>query len=303
MARILAVQGSGRPKGFTAGLLKAAVEGMESVGGVEADRVHLHKYTFGPCNSCFSCIRNEPHECVLKDDMGAEGELMARVRAANGLFFSDPVHFWGPSAGCHLFFERLYPFLWSGGLEGMPFASASCASNQGMQRLANRNICKWVFTLGFRYQGGLPVHTVGYDKALKEARALGRNLAQAALVDEKGREKYPDPIRYPDYVDQPWSVLEPYLDNLTNGRMTYEGSLIEEAFESLKKEEALELLTQAKEVFLEVLEAHRQDKPKEASRLMARASALWAHATFKEFLEEDVVKTSLPKAYRPLEEE
>jgi len=302
MAKILAVQGSGRPKGFTAGVLKAAMEGMESVDGVETEWVHLHKYRFGPCNSCFSCIRNEPHDCVLKDDLGAGGELMAKVKGANGLFFSDPVHFWGPSAICHLFFERLYPFLWSGDLEGMPFASASCASNQGMQRLANQNICKWVFTLGLRYQGGLPVHTVGYARALEEARALGRRLARAALADQEGREKYPDPERYPDYVDHPWSVLEPYLDNLTNGRMTYEGSLIEEGFQTLRNPEALDLLAQARDVFLEVLEARGQDRPREASRLLARASAFWAHATYKEFLEEEVVKTSLPKAYRPLEE-
>ena len=55
-------------------------------------------------------------------------ELHARLAAASALLIADPVHNWGPSALCHLFIERSYPFLWSGKLSGMPFASISCAS-------------------------------------------------------------------------------------------------------------------------------------------------------------------------------
>ncbi len=300
MAVILALLASGRPKGYTASVLQAAVKGAEEVAGVEVELVHLHRYTFGPCTSCFQCIRNDPHECTLKDAMGKDGELMAKVKRANGWILADPVHHWGPSAQCHLFFERCYPFLWSGELEGMPFASISCASNQGMQRLANENICKWAFTKGFRYIGGLPVHTAYLAQALQEAEKLGRKLAEAAKLDAKGRRKFPDQDRYLEYLNKPWSALEPYLDNLSNGTMTYESSLIEEGLASFKRKEAVELLQQSRGHLKKALEFHAQDRAEEACLELVRASAFWTHATWKEFLEEDVIKSKVPEAYRPI---
>ncbi|MCC7261372.1 MAG: flavodoxin family protein [Candidatus Latescibacteria bacterium] len=120
MAYVLALLASGRKKGFTATLLQAAAAGAASVEGVEVEVVHLHQYRFGPCKSCFNCIRDPEHQCGQHDAMGGAGELMAKVRRAKGWILADPVHFWGPSAQAHLFIERCYPFLWSGALQGMP---------------------------------------------------------------------------------------------------------------------------------------------------------------------------------------
>ena len=303
MAYVLALLASGRTKGFTASLLESAIKGAQSVENVEVEFVHLHKYKFGPCNSCFSCIRDESHDCVLKDAMGGDGELMAKVKRANGWIIADPVHCWGPSAQIHLFIERCYPFIWSGNLEGMPFASISCASNQGMQRIANANLCKWAFTYGLRYIGGMPVHTAYIERARQEAKDLGRKLAEAAIEDEKERKKFPDAERYVDYLDKPWRVLEPYLDNLSSGTFEYSSSLIAEGFVSFKRQEAREILEQAKTHLEEALNLYKQDKHEEACDQLVRASALWTHATWKEFLEEDIVKTSVPGAYRPIVEE
>jgi len=303
MAHILALLASGRPKGFTADVLQAAIKGAERIDGVEVELVHLHKYTFGPCTSCFNCIRRESHDCTLPDAMGGNGELMAKVKGANGWMIADPVHCWGTSAQCHLFIERCYPFTWSGALEGMPFASISCASNQGMQRLANRNLCKWAFTCGLRYIGGLPVHTVYIERARQEAETLGQQLAEAAKIDAQGRKKYPDQERYVDYLNNPWSVVEPYLDNLSNGTMAYESSLIAEGLANFKRQDAIELLQKARGYFEHALALRNKGQEREACDQLVRASALWTHATWKEFLEEDIIKTGVPEAYRPLVEE
>ena len=301
MATILALLASGRSNGFTASVLDAAVRGVQGVEGVHVRRVRLHDHRFGPCTSCFHCIRDEAHECSLRDAMGASGELMAEVQRANGWVLADPVHFWGPSAQCHLFIERCYPFVWSGQLEGMPFASISCASNQGMQRLANQGLCKWAFTLGLRYVGGLPVHTAYIEQAREEAEALGQRLGRAAVVDAQGRHKYPDRERYVDYLDAPWSPLEPYLDNLTRGTMTYESSLIAQGLETFSRQEAVALLEQAREQLEDTLALYNEGRHPDACRRLVKASALWTHATRKEFLEEDVVKADVPAAYRPIE--
>lgn len=301
MADILGLLASGRHKGFTASLLESAMHGAKSITGVDLEFVHLHAYEFGPCKSCFNCIRDDEHECVLSDDMGGNGELMKKLKNANALILADPVHFWGPSAQCHLFIERCYPFVWSGKLEGMPFMSISCASNQGMHHLANSNICKWAFTLGLRYIGGLAVHTSYLDQAHQEAEKLGRELAQTALKDRNGREKYHDKERYVDYSKNPWQPLGPYLDNLTNGTFEYESSLIAKGLETFKNEESLELLRQSKDHLKNALELYADGKNEAALEPLVQASTLWTHATWKEFLEDEVIGSKVPSAYRPID--
>jgi len=298
----MGLQMSGRRNGFTASLLEAARRGAEGVEGVEVEVINVNSLDLRPCRSCFSCIRSEAHDCAQKDAMGGDGKLMTRVKRANGWIIADPVHMWGPTATCHLFIERCYPFVWSGALSGMPFMSVSCASNQGMQRLANQFICKWAFTFGLRYLDGLPVHTVHLERARTEAEALGHRLGEAAVEDARERQPVSDVERFVAYLDKPWSALEPYLDNLTNGTMEYEGSLIEEGLANFKREEAVELLEEAKEPFLEAPKLYGEGDKVKACALLVQASALWTHATWKEFLEEDVIGSRVPEAYRPIEE-
>lgn len=307
MAKVLAVLCSGRRHGYTATVMEAALEGAREK-GAEVEVVHLREFTFGPCISCFECIRRKDHTCVLPDDMGREGKgrLFVKVREANALLLADAVHMWGPTASAHLFIERLYPFVWSGELNGMPFSSVSCATNQGMQHLATAEICKWAFTLGMRHTGALSVHAARFERALKEAKVLGGRLAEAALKDEKGRRRYRDDIeRFLDYADKPWSPLLPYLENLTKGTLTYEGSLLEEALceGTFKDERAVELLTKAAEGLKRALKCYKLGDLEGATRALVEASAYWTHATWREFLEREVIRAKPPKVYRPLPRE
>ena len=133
---------------------------------------------------------------------------------------------------------------------------------------------------------------------------VGHTHAQTVwIVDAQGREKFPDQERYVDYLDKPWRVLEPYLDNLTNGTMQYESSLIAEGLTNFKRKDAIELLVEAKTYFEQALELYKSGEERKACEMLTKASAAWTHATWKEFLEEDVVKTSVPSAYRPIEED
>ncbi len=300
MAQVLALLMSGRQRGFTAALLEAATRGAQREAGVQVEQVQVNRLDLHPCRSCFSCIRSETHECAQKDAMGRDGELWRKLKTANGWIVADPVHMWGPTATSHLFIERCYPFLWSGALSGMPFLSISCASNQGMQRLASQLLCKWAFTFGLRYVGGLAVHTTHLERDLRAAEELGAALGRAALADASGRVPLTDAQRFVAYLDKPWSALEPYLDNLTEGTMKYEGSLIEAGLASFRRAEAVELLAQARAPFVEALRAYAAGERERACELLVRASALWTHATWKEFLEEEVIGAKVPDAYRPL---
>ena len=305
MAKALIALCSGRKHGYTAGLWERAADGAATVDGVEVDAVHLHAYRFGPCTSCFWCIRERGCGCVLDDDFGrkGQGELYRKVEAANALMLVDAVHNWGPSATGHLFIERLYPMLWSGTRRGIPFASISRATNQGMQGLARDNYCKWAGGLGLRYVGGLAVHTTYYAQALDDAHALGIALAEAAAADEcDGRPEWPDVDLYRHHADLPWDMVPPYLDNLTGGTMDADQSLIAQGIEGFANAEAVALLREALPELRAALAAHAAGDADKAIAHLVAAGTRWTHATWKEFLEAKAIGTAIPDTYRPVDD-
>lgn len=306
MAKIMLLLTSARKNGFTSGLLKEAGRGAENVPGIEVEFVYAFDYKFGPCNSCFACIRHPENFCNVDDDMGQKGNgrLFNKLKDINGLIIAQPVHFWGSAAMTHLFIERLYPFLSHNNLHGLPFASISSACNQGMMRLADIELTKWAFTLKFLYIESLPVHTIYYEKALRQARYLGEKVAQAALIDEKeGRKHLTDEESWFYYMDKPWNALEPYLDNLTLGTFRWQDSMIEYALSqgTVKRNESREMLEEARKFLIESLNAWNLRDMRTAQKFLIKASALWTHATFTEASEKLGIEVGVPESYRPLQ--
>jgi len=306
MANVLCVLASPRSGGYTAALIDSVVEGIKNVGDVGFEVAQITKYLpISPCISCWNCIRNEEHRCTLNDSMGkmGKGELFQKIEKANALVIAQPVYFWGVPAITHLFLERFYPFIFTNELGGMPFASISQAGNQGMARLANTRMTRWAFNLKLRYVGGLPVHMVYFDEAKIRARYLGEKIAEAANVDVEGREKISDLDNFLGAQNNPWVVLEPYIENLTNGTYAYEGSLIEYSLShgTVKKDDAVELLRKSGEELKLTLQSYRLKDWLEATKHLVKSSAFWTHATYKEFFE-DLLKVQQPEAYRPIDE-
>ena len=300
MARVLGIMGSARKDGYTRQVLDRMLEAAGSIPGVQVEAVHLLDYHIGPCHSCYECIRRPDHRCILKDDMGQQGAgpLWKKVEMAQAMVWASPVHGWAADALIHLFIERLYPFLWSGELKGMPVATLAVASNQGFQLVAHQMLCQWAFT-----NGGLPVHTAYLDEALSEAAYLGRQLGEAALEDQKGgRHALSDEEMWLAYQGKPWAVYPHYVENLTRGAGRAEQSLIHYGLAqgTFKRPEAAALLNQADAAMAEFLRHRDLGEERLALQALVRASALWTHATWSEFLEQDLIKAPPPSAYRPL---
>lgn len=305
MARILGIIGSARKDGYTVRVLDRLLAGASATPGVEVERVHLLSYSFGPCTSCYECIRAVQHRCVLPDDMGrrGEGSLWRLIEGANAMVWASPVHCWTADALVHLFVERLYPFLWTGELRGIPVATLAVASNQGFQLEAHRLLCHLAFITGARYVGGLPVHAACLEGALRDAEHLGHRLAAAALADERdGRVAPSDEELWLAYQTAPWQVYPRYVENLTAGTEDPEHSLIRQALArgAFSRDEARALLSDADAALDAFWTARSNGTPAEAIRALVKASALWTHATWKEFLEEQLIKAPPPSAYRPL---
>jgi multimeric flavodoxin WrbA len=308
MARVVGVVGSARKDGYTVRVLDRLLAGAREAGDIEVECVHLLDHAFGPCRSCYACIRNETHRCVQGDDMGqlGRGDLWRVVEGAHAMVWASPVHGWMADALIHLFVERLYPFLWSGELKGIPVATLAVASNQGFQEVAHRMLCQFAFTAGARYVGGLPVHAAYLEAGLRDAAYLGRRLGEAALRDEReGRRPMTDEEIWLAYEGAPWSVYPNYVENLTHGTGRAELSIVSASLArgTFSREEAVALLEQAQGALDGHWQAARTGTRGDAIRALVRASALWTHATWKEFLETDLIGVAPPKAYRPLDEQ
>jgi multimeric flavodoxin WrbA len=312
MVYVLAALATNRRAGFTASVLAAACAGARQAGerlGVEvtAEVACLAKFNFKPCLSSFWCARNKGVGCVLPDDMGSKGEgvLFAKVARANGLLLATPVHTWGPSALAHMFWERLYPFLYSDGMNGLPFGALACATNQGFQRQAIEEMVKWAFCRNTRYQGGVAAHVMDKERVLAAARELGVKVGEAAVIDQRdGRRKFTDAEKFTHFEGEAFKVLDPYLDNVTDGSLAIEGSLPDRAVAAglFKKQAAIDLASQAREQFALALAQRQQGELSEANQTLMRASAFWTQATWKEYVEEYVSKRPDVPPYRELPE-
>jgi len=65
--------------------------------------------------------------------------------------------------------------------------------------------------------------------------------------------------------------------------------------------DARELAEEALEIFKQCLAERERARHDEAYKLLVRASALWTRATWKQFLEEQVIGAAQPDAYRPMQ--
>lgn len=295
MTLVLGVSCSSRKNGFTATLLKTLLESARTVHGIRAEMIYPTDYDFGPCKSCFNCIRDPKHTCSLDDDFGRKGEgvLFKKVKEAKALAIASPVHNFGISSMAHVFLERLYPFVWSGFVNGMPFAGITCASNQGMQHEAMQELCRISYTLTFRWVDGLSVHTCYYKKALTEAKVLGIAVANSAKENAKRRLRFTDTERMLHYQSSPWKPLGVILKNL---------EMIDESIKtsSFKRKEAAELLRMAGHEHAEAMHYYCLMNHEKAIHHLSLALSYWARATWSEYLETKIMKVRVPEAYRPI---
>lgn len=298
MAKLLAILGSGRANGYTSKLLKSSVEGASTVDDIEIQWIHLHRYSIGPCTSCFHCIRNRGTGCVIDDDFGGHGRgaLYQSVKESAGFILGDAVHNWTITAAMRLFIERLYPFIWTGELAGSHLASISCASNSGMHRESARLLCQEAFCLGFHYAGGLAIHLTRFDEALQDAYELGKKLAIAA---RHGRTPVKKESLLREYEGEIWHIIPQYLDNLTEGTMKYESSLPARALREKRfhDPEAVDLLRRAAEGLKELLAAYAEHDTAGSPDLLMKVAECWVQATWKEFVQ-PITRSEAPPAYR-----
>ena len=106
--KILAIQGSPRPKASNTGiLLQEFLKGAQSQ-GAETETVYLKEKEIHSCVGCYTCWAKTPGVCVFKDDMP---ELLEKVRSCDILVYATPLYNFNMTALTKAFQERLLPLL------------------------------------------------------------------------------------------------------------------------------------------------------------------------------------------------
>ena len=108
MTKILAIQGSPRPKASnTEILLQEFLKGARSQ-GAETETIYLKEKEIHSCVGCYTCWAKTPGVCVFKDDMP---ELLEKVKACDILVYATPLYNYNMTALLKAFQERTLPLL------------------------------------------------------------------------------------------------------------------------------------------------------------------------------------------------
>jgi len=106
--KILAIQGSPRPKvSNTELLLQEFLKGALSA-GAQAETIYLKEKKIKPCLGCFTCWTKTPGVCAIKDDMA---ELLLKVRECDIIVYATPLYNYNMTALLKAFQERMLPLL------------------------------------------------------------------------------------------------------------------------------------------------------------------------------------------------
>ena len=108
MLKILAIQGSPRPKvSNTDVLLQEFLKGAQSQ-GAETETVYLKQKDIHPCVGCYTCWTKTPGVCIFKDDMP---ELLEKVRSCDIMVYATPLYYYNMTSLLKAFQDRLLPLL------------------------------------------------------------------------------------------------------------------------------------------------------------------------------------------------
>ena len=122
--KILALNATYRPNKTTTQLTESALSGAASV-GAETEMALLSKCDIAYCRNCLRCYRDlgaDTAPCTIKDDVD---DILEKVREADGILLTSPVHNGFVTGLMTVFFERIVwrPCRPTGtifGLEGLP---------------------------------------------------------------------------------------------------------------------------------------------------------------------------------------
>ena len=101
--KVVAFNGSPRPKGNTTILLNLALEELRGE-GIETELVSLAGHNIPGCRACYQCFEKADGHCVVTGDI--VNECLDKMRAADGILLGSPTYFSDLTAAMKALIER-----------------------------------------------------------------------------------------------------------------------------------------------------------------------------------------------------
>ena len=101
--KVIAFNGSARPRGNTAIMLNVALYELKSE-GIETEIVSLAGKVILGCRACYKCYETVDGHCVVAGDV--VNECIDKMRAADGILLGSPTYFADLTAGMKALIER-----------------------------------------------------------------------------------------------------------------------------------------------------------------------------------------------------
>ena len=88
--KVLAINGSPRPNGNTAILIRTIFEQLEKQ-GIETEMIQLAGTHLHGCTACYGCFKTKDKKCVISSDV--LNECVAKMSEADGIILGSPTYF------------------------------------------------------------------------------------------------------------------------------------------------------------------------------------------------------------------
>ena len=211
--KIYAVNASPRENGNTAKVLQCALDGAKSI-GAETEMIHLGRYQFSGCRSCFGCKLKGGKsygKCAIND---ALTPILEDLSMADGIIMGTPIYFGAESGLFRNFLERFY----------FPFLKYSSPASS----IAPKNIeINFIYTMNVNSE---IMQTYGYQPFLEKCHGFsslvfGTKEVEALYVH--------DTFQFDDYSRYESDMFDPEHKKLMRGTAFVEDC--RKAFESGQK--------------------------------------------------------------------
>lgn len=180
--KVVAINGSPRPQGNTAFLIRTILEEIEAE-GIETETVQIGGKKIRGCTACNKCFENRDRACVFDDDI--VNECIAKMAEADGIVLGSPVYFADITSEMKALIDRAgYVSMANGGLFQRKAGSAAIAVRRAGAVHSLDSILHFLLISGMVVPG-LPAIGIGREKGevakdsegIAWAKNAGKNMA------------------------------------------------------------------------------------------------------------------------------
>lgn len=103
--KVLAINGSPKPKGNTYHAIKLVTDELEKH-GIEIEIITVGNKMISGCIACNQCIKNKDEKCSIKND--GVNEWIQKMKEADGIILASPVHYASVAGNMKSFLDRAF---------------------------------------------------------------------------------------------------------------------------------------------------------------------------------------------------